>query len=206
MAARCVRVIMVKRTNPRWLDWYGHWWVELGDDESYGWWPDRRPVGLFAAVKGVPGRLNGVGVCPGGAPTRDPRHGELADHAFYPDATDDRSDEDVVAAIRAFAGAYQGEWRWSRRGHGGNCRTFQHKLLSAAGLSVPAGYRHTQGGCPFLGLARRMAALLEGASGPQVVRRRVRAAPRPPHGPHRDLRSKLPRLRADARSLLEAIS
>lgn len=38
MARRAVQAILVTRTNPRWLDWYGHWWVELGE-ESHGWWP-----------------------------------------------------------------------------------------------------------------------------------------------------------------------
>lgn len=153
MGVRTVHAVMVKRTNPNWVDWYGHWWVELGD-ESYGWWPCR-PVGAIAAVRGVRGRLNGVGVRPGGTPTRDPRHGELADHAFHPEAAAGRSDDEVAAVLRAFAAGHKGEWRWSRAGGSGNCRTFQRSLLAAAGLSEPLGYRHSHGGCPLLGAARR---------------------------------------------------
>ena len=154
--ARRVQAILVKRTNPRWLDWYGHWWVELGE-ESYGWWPDRRPVGLVAALGGVPGRLNGVGGVAGGSSTRDPRHGQPADHAFPPEV-DGWSDEEAVAAVRTYAAAHRGVWRLWRSGRGANCRTFQYGLLAAAGLSEPPGYGHTHGGCPFLGLTRRLVA------------------------------------------------
>lgn len=155
MAGRAVLSILVKRTNPRWVDWYGHWWVELGE-ESYGWWPDRRPIGAVAALRGVPGRLNGVGVCAGGSPSRDPRHGELADHAFHPVTVDQRSDDEIAAVIREFAARHRGEWRWSPRGSAGNCRAFQVGLLSAAGLSEPPGYLHSHGACPLLAPARRL--------------------------------------------------
>jgi len=155
VAGRAVRSILVKRTNPRWVDLYGHWWVELGE-ESYGWWPDRRPLGVVAALTGVPGRLNGIGVCPGASPSRDPRHGELADHAFHPVVIDQRSDDAVAAAIREFAARHRGEWRWSPGRRSSNCRTFQEGLLIAAGLSEPPGYGHTYGACPVLAPARRL--------------------------------------------------
>ena len=157
MAGRTVQAVLVKRTNPRWLDWYGHWWVELGE-ESYGWWPERRPVSLVAALRGVSGRLNGLGGIPGGSSSRDPRHGEPADHAFHPEVDLGRSDEEVAAAVRAFAAGHRGQWRLWWAGPGGNCRAFQHDLLAAAGLWEPPGYGHTHGGCPFLALARRVVA------------------------------------------------
>lgn len=152
---RLVERVLVKRNNPSVLDVYGHWWVEVDGDESYGWWPAVRAVGLRRGLRGVPGVLNGVGATDGGGPTRDPHHGELADHIFHPSALDDRSDEDVVDAVRTFAVAFQGGWRWSTRATV-NCRSFQLDLLTAAGLTEPPGYLHTRGvGCPFLAPIRR---------------------------------------------------
>ncbi len=85
----------------------------------------------------------------------DPRHGELADHAFHPVSDGDRTDGAVIAAIRRFATTFGGGWRWSIRPTV-NCRSFQTDLLAAAGLAVPDGYAHTAGaGCPFLQSPRR---------------------------------------------------
>ena len=152
---RLVERVLVKRNNPTMLDVYGHWWVEVDGDESYGWWPAVRPVGLRRGLRGVAGVLNGVGATDGGSPRRDPHHGELADHIFHPAALDDRSDGRIVDAVRAFAAAFRGEWRWSTRPTV-NCRSFQLDLLAAAGLAEPPGYLHTRGlGCPFLAPIRR---------------------------------------------------
>src|SRR5713226_3319085 len=41
---RRVPFVVVKRMNSRLGDSYGHWWVEIEDAESYGWWPDRCPL------------------------------------------------------------------------------------------------------------------------------------------------------------------
>lgn len=147
--------VVVKRNNPTLLDVYGHWWVEIDEVESYGWWPAVRPVPVAKAIRGVPGALNGVGGPHGGSPTIDPRHGELADHAFHPATRGDRSDDQIVAAIRRFAATFDGGWRWSIRPTV-NCRSFQADLLTAAGLVVPDGYAHSAGaGCPFLATPRR---------------------------------------------------
>ncbi len=154
---RLVERVLVKRNNPTMLDVYGHWWVEVDGDESYGWWPAVRSVGLRRGLRGVPGVLNGVGATDGGGPTRDPHHGELADHIFHPAALDDRSDEHIVDTVRAFAAGFRGGWRWSTRPTV-NCRSFQLDLLTAAGLTEPPGYVHTRGvGCPFLAPIRRAA-------------------------------------------------
>ena len=56
--------------------------------------------------------------------TLDPRHGELADHAFHPVNRGDRSDDQIVAAIRGFAATFEGGWRCSIRPTV-NCRSFQ---------------------------------------------------------------------------------
>jgi len=146
--------VVVKRNNPSLLDVYGHWWVEIDEVESYGWWPAVRPVPVAKAIRGVPGVLNGVGGHNGGSATVDPRHGELADHAFHP-VTVDRSDDQIIAGIRRFAATFDGGWRWSIR-PAVNCRSFQADLLTAAGLVVPDGYAHSAGGgCPFLASPRR---------------------------------------------------
>lgn len=55
-------------------DKYGHWWVELGPNEGYGWWPSKG-VGLSETIFGVPGDLNGQSTF-GGTPTMDPLHGD----------------------------------------------------------------------------------------------------------------------------------
>ncbi len=147
--------VVVKRNNPTLLDIYGHWWVEIeeiGELRVVA----RHPAGRRArALRGVPGVLNGVGGPNGGSPTVDPRHGELADHAFHPVTRGDRSDDQIVAAIRSFAATLDGGWRWSIRPTV-NCRSFQTDLLTAAGLVVPDGYVHSAGaGCPFLASPRR---------------------------------------------------
>lgn len=152
---RTVARVVVKRNNPRLLDVYGHWWVEIDEVESYGWWPAVRPVSVAMAIRGVPGVLNGVGGPNGGSPTVDPRHGELADHAFHPVTRGDRSDDQIIVAMRSFAASFDGGWRWSIRTTV-NCRSFQADLLTAAGLAVPDGYGHSAGaGCPFLASPRR---------------------------------------------------
>lgn len=147
--------VVVKRNNPTLLDFYGHWWVEIDDVESYGWWPAVRPVPVAKAMRGVPGVLNGLGGPNGGSPTVDPRHGDSADHAFHPATRGDHSDDQIVAAIRSFAATFDGGWRWSIRPTV-NCRSFQADLLTAAELVVPDGYAHSAGpGCPFLASPRR---------------------------------------------------
>ena len=154
LGQRRVTRVVVKRNNPRLIDPYGHWWVEIDGVESYGWWPAVRPVSIGSALRGVPGVLNGLGGPAGGSPIVDPRHGEPPDHAFHPVTSFDRADEEVIAAVRRFAATFEGGWRWSFRPTV-NCRSFQADLLAAAGLAVPDGYGHTGGGCPFLAPLRR---------------------------------------------------
>ena len=85
--------IRVKRRNdhPETGD-MGHWWLELGADESYGWYPDRRiPVGywgLWVSTMGVPGDLNGQ-IAFGGNKTRDPHHGNTTDEEWDAEVVDD---------------------------------------------------------------------------------------------------------------------
>ena len=140
---------------------YGHWWIEIDDVESYGWWP-ARSVRLDRLFRGVPGVLNGLGGSGGGLPTRDPNHGLLADYAFHPVLTRSWSDDTVRAAIRTFASSFEGEWRWST-GQCVNCRVFQLLLFDAVGLVDGTGNYASRGtGCPALASPRRVLARWSG--------------------------------------------
>jgi len=154
---RVVEFVTMKRNVPLTGRSYGHWWVELDGEESYGWWPSRSPLGDTGVIRGTPGTLNGLGVCSDGTPTRDPNHGLLADYEFHPVLIRRQSDENVRARIRHFAADFAGEWRWSTRPTM-NCRLFQLALMDAAGLVDGTGNYHTRGaGCPALGPVRRVA-------------------------------------------------
>ena len=154
--------VTVKRNAPLTGRSFGHWWIEIDGDESYGWWPARLPVRLRDAVRGGPGVLNGVGVTEDGTATRDPNHGVLADYEFHPVLIVDRTDNEVREAIRIFARGFTGEWRWSTR-PSMNCRLFQLALFDAVGLVDGTGNYRTRGsGCPALAPVRRLAARVDG--------------------------------------------
>lgn len=160
--ARVLEFVTVKRNVP--LTWrsYGHWWVELDTDESYGWWPGRIPLGFTTMVRGTTGVLNGVGITTYGTPTRDPNHGLPADYEFHPVLITGSSDDEVRAAIRTFAARFVGDWRWSTRPTM-NCRLFQLALMDTAGLVDGTGNYHTRGaGCPALAPVRRTTARVTG--------------------------------------------
>jgi hypothetical protein len=168
-----VEFVTVKRNVPLTGRSYGHWWLELDGEESYGWWPARVPLGVTGIVRGTSGVLNGLGVTSDGTPTRDPNHGLLADYQFHPMLIRARSDDDVRAAIRAFAASFAGGWRWSTRPTM-NCRLFQLALMDAADLVDGTGNYRTRGdGCPALAPLRRGAGRLDGR------RRWPRNLPRP---------------------------
>ncbi len=63
-------------------DGYGHWWTEIGADESYGWWP-KYPVNHIGTIFGVEGELNGITSFQG-TPRSDPHHGDPSDEMFHP--------------------------------------------------------------------------------------------------------------------------
>jgi len=157
---RVLRWIVVKRIDPRLPNTWGHWWVELDGEESYGWWPTPCPMGWKGAMLGSRGCLNGIGTANGGTPTRDAYHGEEPDHWFHPTLIVEKTDEQVRADIRAFAQRFVGGFRWQwwwLRGPAENCRTFQDDLFKHAGLSEEPEYLYTRGpGCPFMMLFRRV--------------------------------------------------
>ena len=149
-AARVIDFVTVKRNAPMTGRSYGHWWLELDGEESYGWWPARAPLGLAGIIRGTSGTLNGIGVNASGSRTRDPNQGLLADHEFHPISVTARTNKEIREDIRLFASTFTGDWRWSVRPTM-NCRLFQLELLGAAGLIDGTGNYHTRGdGCPAL--------------------------------------------------------
>lgn len=152
-APRTLLWVTVKRDNPTLLDLYGHWWVEAGE-ESWGWWPREVPVGVRQLARGTHGILNGVGLIDrAGTWSRDAQHGEVAAHAFHPVLVDPIPDDKVAALLRSYAQGHSGPWRWAwtRRGEHSTCRSFQHGLLQAAGLTEGLEHLASRGsGCPFL--------------------------------------------------------
>ena len=159
---RVVPFVTVKRNAVVPGRTYGHWWVEIDGEESYGWWPAATPLRFRDAIGGTGGVLNGVGSVAGGSPTRDPNHGELADHVFNPVLIRPWTDDEVRVALRSFASNFTGGWRWATRPTM-NCRLFQLALFDAAGLVDGRGNFHTRGhGCPALGPGRRLLGRLTG--------------------------------------------
>ena len=159
-APRTVLFIAVKRTGPRLLSPYGHWWIEVDRKTSYGWWPDK-PLRLRHWLTGTGGCLNGTWLNPRATGTRDALHRVPADHKFHPVLTVAKSDDELRRDIAAFAAGYRGRWGWQwpwTRQAVQNCRTFQLELFEAVGLVDPAGAEYTRGsGCPFLYPARSAA-------------------------------------------------
>ncbi len=160
---RVVERLRCKRNEP--LTWrsYGHWWIEIDGDESYGWWPASLPVRVRDVFGGCNGVLNAVDIPgSGGTATRDPNHGVLADHVFHPVLVEAKTDEALFADIRAFAHSFAGPWQWSTRPTM-NCRTFQLALFDAVGVVDGTGNYTSRGtGCPALTPARRLAATVTG--------------------------------------------
>jgi hypothetical protein len=139
---RQVKTIIIKRKNIHPLDEnkYGHWWIEINGNESYGWWPIKY-VGVKDTFLGTDGELNGVTRYDGTvgdnpSDNKDPDHGDSADEVFSPFTRngDERSDEDIHKCLRTFAKSYRGEWRWTG-GFGQNCHTFQEAALEHCGLT-----------------------------------------------------------------------
>jgi hypothetical protein len=175
---RTLLFVTVKRDNTSWRSLYGHWWVEVDDVRSYGWWPSTVPLRVRDLLRGTNGVLNGVGLLGlRGSWTCDPNHGQTAMHSFHPVLDDDASDDEVRDRLAAFAHGYRSHWRWhwSQRRSSGTCRSFQDELLDAAGLREPPGLLHTRGsGCPFLYQPRRVWWSALDAINQQLLRVRTR--------------------------------
>ena len=160
-APRTLLFVTVKRDNTSWRSLYGHWWLEVDDRESYGWWPAAVPMRAVDLLRGTTGVLNGIGLLRlKGTWYRDPNHGLEAMHAFHPTLTTEKPDEQVRQEIRTFAHGYREQWRWhwSSQRSTGTCRSFQDELLTSVGLVEEPGQLYTRGsGCPFIYPLRRVA-------------------------------------------------
>jgi hypothetical protein len=119
-----------------------HWWIEIDEAESYGWWPVREPTSDSDAawnygVVGVPGELNAVSrPSMGGTATLDPHHGDSAPESFHPytsDRSDSLMDDEIRGQIRSFAHRFSGDYRIIG---GPNCHTFISDLMQSVGLSM----------------------------------------------------------------------
>ena len=150
---------VVKRIDPRMPNTWGHWWIELDGEESYGWWPTPCPMGWRGAIFGSRGCLNGIDAGTDGTAKRDAYHGDESDHWFHPTLVVAKTDDQLRADIRAFAHGYAGGFRWQwwwLKGPAQNCRTFQDELFEAVGLYEEAEYLYSRGsGCPFMYPFRR---------------------------------------------------
>ena len=193
---RVLGFVLVKRIDPRLPNTWGHWWIELNGEESYGWWPDPCPMGWRGALLGTGGVLNGIGTTDGASTTRDAYHGDEPDHWFHPTLLADKSDDEVCADIRAFAHSYRGGFRWQwwwLRQPGENCRTFQDELFDAVGLVEQPDHLYTRGpGCPFMYPFRRVKWRTIDTIADTVARLRRRA---PFHRPLHGLVGRAPRTR-----------
>ena len=132
--------ITIKRNNISLLnknDKYGHWWTEIGGNESYGWWPKKKPVRPGDVLGGTGGELNGTTYF-GGTPTQDPHQiiGDSGEDSFHPFVKDEECVENecekAAECIRKFANSYSGGWAWPYRQ---NCHTFQEGAMHQCGLS-----------------------------------------------------------------------
>lgn len=159
-APRTLLYVTVKRDNTSWRSLYGHWWLEVDEQESYGWWPAAVPLRAVDLLRGTSGVLNGIGLLGlKGSWYRDPNHGLEAMHAFHPVLTLAKDDEQVRRQIRSFAHGYRAPWRWhwTTERSAGTCRAFQDELLATVGLVEDSRQLYTRGsGCPFLYQFRRV--------------------------------------------------
>ena len=120
---------------------YGHHWIEIGNTESYGYWPTGM-VSLSGTVMGVPGSVNR------GDPA-DPHHGDrIGNPASFPLNTSGPESQGQTCeqicrqkaqCIRNFASSYTKNYgtEWSYRLEIGdnNCHTFQRRALYSCELN-----------------------------------------------------------------------
>ncbi|CAD5370209.1 conserved hypothetical protein [Rubrivivax sp. A210] len=122
-----------RRKDPSGID-YGHWWVEIDDSESYGWWP-ASPVGLEGTLGGVQGVVNMMEGA-GGTSTRDPHHGDPGDEEFSPRVKNGKSAAFIKQSMRDFVAGFETNygsvWRWPMKY---NCHSFQEQMMSDTNLS-----------------------------------------------------------------------
>jgi RHS repeat-associated protein len=118
-------------------DLYGHHWIEIGSDESYGYWPSNPVGGLGETIAGVPGVVNR------GRGTQDPDHGHSADEMFHPKIKGGATDgigcivkcQEAADCFRDFAQNYPADtWAYPGIGEKENCHTFQAQGMKKCDL------------------------------------------------------------------------
>ncbi len=118
--------------DPEANDKYGHWWIEIDGEESYGWWPIYG-VDTSDTVFGTEGELNGQ-TSFRGTPTKDPHHGDRSkgvnEFKVYVEGS---YNSDISKAIRDFANNYSGSLSWP---FGQNCHSFQESMLEETNLTI----------------------------------------------------------------------
>ncbi|WP_299999697.1 DUF6156 family protein [uncultured Cedecea sp.] len=117
-------------------DIYGHSWIELGENESYGWWPNW-PAGchvLKGMLLGVPGDLNGQSILCGTSKI-DPHHHDRSKGVVIFDLyrNDYRTSEEIKKEIRNYVKCHEGKWQWPL---GLCCHSFQRKMLKDLNLKI----------------------------------------------------------------------
>ena len=138
---RVCRIDPVFHLNPEKRQ-YGHWWIEISEDESYGFWPYGPVSGLRDTLFGVKGEVNAPAFCP--SPTEDLHHGDTTKNSkslreFDVWAPDDTDEHDLANAVRSFAGQFRARWAWPATPlTGENCHSFQDKLLRQFNLRITA--------------------------------------------------------------------
>jgi len=130
---RLVKNIKVFRIDIDFPSEYGHWWTEIGKNESYGWWP-KFPVDKTSTLTGVDGELNGQSYF-GGTPTQDPHHGDRYSgvNVFNLYTKDGNDTTGIISGIRSYAKAYSGSWSWP---WGQNCHSFQNGFIERFNLTT----------------------------------------------------------------------
>jgi len=135
-------IIMNQAGKSTGKDLYGHHWLEIGSDESYGYWPNNPLRGLGETIGGVPGSVN-PSTMGSTAPTRDPDHGKSAGEVFHPKIKGGAIDgidcivkcKEAADCFRDFAKNYSAD-TWAYPGIGGkeNCHTFQKQGMEKCNL------------------------------------------------------------------------
>lgn len=146
--------IVFRRKHIRWDvvfgkaqgDGYGHWWVMIDQDESYGWWPAQKLRGIPATIIGVPGVLNANSQDWTEAKEKQRLSSEQDLHhydetgleEFHPVVDDDRSADQVIEEVREFVREYP-KTRWAFPAlakDAANCHTFQDEMLTHCRLEM----------------------------------------------------------------------
>ncbi len=134
---------------------WGHWWIEIGQNESYGWWPVEGTItpAVSSGFIQAEGSLNNQKSrgSNAGTSTKDPDHGTIADHVVDALVSDwgeleygdegskgqsclclskDNNVNAVKSCVRDFAQHYgpRYNFRWSWPS-GPNCRSFIEEML-----------------------------------------------------------------------------